>query len=406
LTWSNWGAEGTVAGIEVPADALILLDGKLAERADAMKPGHLVKVLVDTGYFEFYSQTGQLDMSEPPADAGNACYALTLEDAVPTAPLLATAKLTVTPAKAPLLLHLDCRQDGIVGAAVITKRPGSRVKGSGFPGAEVLARGAYHEVEAKQVSVKDGKLTGEVTVRFFGGAKYRYNDREKEKRPVLPAEGPFGTATYTLDAAIVAEGAVSGTCRGSVEGTEVTGTLAGLARARPAVPADHSIWIRPFPRAGHAEMEVSRIAFIGFKVQGGAVQLGYISGGHSERLGEVTGGTATFANGAHTAEIQAVFLGGPATLTTTAKVIGGNLFGSFRLTDQAGAVCEGRLSGEALAFDCPSTEGWGESQHVRTVEKALRAQRDAKQGEKNHPASGPSSAGEGSPSTKETADER
>jgi hypothetical protein len=92
------------------------------------------------------------------------------------------------------------------------------------------------------------------------------------------------------------------------------------------------------------------------------------------------------------------------TLTTRSRIISDRLFGSFRLTDQAGAVCEGRLSGEALAFDCPSTEGWGESQHVRTVEKALRAQRDAKQGEKNH--AGPSSAGEGSPSTKETEDER
>jgi hypothetical protein len=68
LTWSNYGGEGSLVNIEVPADSVILLDGKLAERADAMKPGYQVKMLIDCSYFEFYSTTGQRVVAGPPAD--------------------------------------------------------------------------------------------------------------------------------------------------------------------------------------------------------------------------------------------------------------------------------------------------------------------------------------------------
>ena len=383
LTYSNYGAEGSVAGIEVPADALILLDGRLATREEAMKPGRLVKVLVDINYFEFYSTTGQFALPEPAQlrTADDGCYLLTLQDAVPMAPLLAAAKQTVMPTKASLTLRLDCRADGSVAGAALGKRPGSRVKGFGSPGALLLARGGYHDVDTRKLSVKDGRLSGEVTVHFFGAAKSGYRDNETP--PVLPAEGPFSTATYTLDATLGEQGLVKGSYTGSVEQTAVTGVLEGFSFQRPVVPAEYSVWIRTSPRSERAETTDfgCHVARLGFQVRDGVVQPGYLSGGHDERLGELVSGTTSLDRNAFKVEAQATLAGAAVKLSVEATLLGANLVGRYRLTKETGEVCEGRLFGELLAYDCPSTEGMNERLYSKIAAK-LKAERDAKQGEK------------------------
>jgi hypothetical protein len=380
LTWGNYGGEGSLVNIEVPADAVILLDGQLAGRGEAMKPGHLVKVLVDSAYFEFYTKTGQLLTGQPPADAADACYLLTLEGAAATAPILAAIKQEVTAVKAPLLVWLDVRQGRIMGAASMGK-PG--LKGSGAPGGELLNRGVFHDVDASGLSIKDSKLTGALKVRFFGGNKSKV--KAGETQPELPADGGFASATYTVEAAIGAGGAVTGTYKGTVEKADVSGKLSGTALRRPFVPAACTVWFRSHSLPGQTGQDVlvaNAASGIGFKVQDGQVKPDYVSGSHSSRIGQVEGGTAAVENGTLRADLK-ILIGKPEGGTKldvrlACQVIGGMLFGTYTATDAAGKPGgAGRLRGEVLAGDCPSTEGWNEIAFRKVVAK-LKAERDAK----------------------------
>jgi hypothetical protein len=372
--------------IEVPADAVILLDGKLAARAEAMKPGHLVKVLVDSNYFEFYTKTGQLASSRAPADVADACYALTLDGAAAFAPLLAAIKQEAPAVKAPLLLSLDCRQGRFTGAASVLKSPGSRLKNFGGPGADLLYRGVFHDVDSSGLSLKDGKLTGEVKVRYFAGNKTKV--KAGETQPELPAGGAFAGATYTLEAAVGAEGAVTGTYKGTVEGTAVSGKVAGTAFTRPAAPAACTVWFRSYPLPAQMAQDVlvaNAASGVGFKIQDGQVKPDYVSGSHCSRIGQVEGGTATLADGALTADLKLALSKADAAVKLKVRlegrVIGDMLFGTYTATDDAGQSCgAGRLRGEVLALDCPPTEGWNEIAHRKVVAK-LKAERDAKKGE-------------------------
>jgi hypothetical protein len=381
LTWGNYGGEGSVVGIEVPADSVILLDGKLAERAEAMKPGRLVKALLDCNYFEFYTKTGQLLEERPPADPADACYALTLDRAVPVMPLMAAVKMGSPAAVGSLQLLLDCRRDRIAGAAGVLKGAGSRVKG--FAGNETLHRGVFHDVDATGLAVRDGRVTGAVTVRFFGGNKAKV--RAGETQPELPADGGFASATYTVDAAIGANGAVTGTYRGTVEKTEVSGKVAGAAFSRPAAPAAYTVWFFPYSTPGSTAGDVllaNATSAVGFKVQDGQVKPDYVSGSHSSRIGQVEGGTAAVEGGALRADLKLLIGkaegGTRLAVRVEGRVIGDMLFGTYAATDDAGKPCgAGRLRGEVLAFDCPSTEGWNEIAFRKEVAR-LKAERDAK----------------------------
>jgi hypothetical protein len=303
---------------------------------------------------------------------------LTLEGAVNVTPILTALKQTGPGGKAPLVLHLDCRKDRIVGAAEVAKGNGSRIKGIGG-GLLILACGAFHDVDASGLAVKNGKLTGEVKVRFHGSNRATYGSNEAPP-PQIPADGVIATGAYVLDAAVGSDGAVSGTYRGAVEKTEIAGKLTGTARARPAAPEAYTVWLRPLPAPSQLKGAINMhgIRFLGFKVRDRAVKHDHMSGGHCERLGEVASGTASLEAGKLTAEAKLSVKGSANyTMKLECMLIGDCIFGTYRMTNETGLACEGRLRGELLAFDAPATEGWNEVAFRKEVAR-LKVERDAK----------------------------
>lgn len=122
---------------------------------------------------------------------------------------------------------------------------------------------------------------------------------------------------------------------------------------------------------------MGEVSYIGFKVQDGTVKPDYISGSHCSRVGQVDVGTAKLADGTLGAGAKLTLYRKPVALTLTAILIGDSLYGTCRLAGDGGAVCDYRLRGEVLAYDCPPTEGWNEIAWRKEV-KRLKAERDAK----------------------------
>ncbi|MFP4434072.1 MAG: hypothetical protein ACOCWV_02785 [Planctomycetota bacterium] len=173
---------------------------------------------------------------------------------------------------------------------------------------------ATHEVDTSKLTLKDGRLTGEIDVTIFPDAWIPKNHKKQ-------------AASYRISAELT-DAEVSGTFLGRFAGRDVKGQIIGVARSKPEVGEITRATIKPEGGLWNGSWSGYR-AFFTFDVEDGKITGGRVWNNHDKALkGTVESGTFNVKDETLTATMVAEIKPGTSakpgryTITVTGPVMG------------------------------------------------------------------------------------
>jgi len=353
LTWSSYGREGALLTQILPPETVVLLDGKLSNVSDGMKPGYLVRCCSDVHYYECFSEPGKLPREQAEPGPANGVYRLVLDRGWG---ILERARRKqkdekFSHDKMALALHVAVRGGKMEAVAATCEYGAISSRNRGGPGRSIPSV----PLHAGAVQVTGAKVAATCSLV-----------PEENDIVVFKHNGEEGKIVLSLDLAV--DGAsVSGGYTAKGPGEDSTGTLTGTLSAFPVLGPDFTCWVRTanFPKPVHAMWLVWQKQGDSWRADNWAkgkthphdgmeIDQCKLNGIHLNAAIRVPGKEESW----NRMEIEAA-------------VIGDLVAGHVRWTTPDGSLHRGWLRGEILAADTPRVCGFNEG----AVKQKLRTEK-------------------------------